>query len=602
MNKKVKIVLGALLALILIGGGVTWYAASRLDTAQLTSLISSSVKSATGRDLKIAGSVTLSLFPRIAVSAEQVSLSNAPWSSEPNMLTLKRLEMDIKTLPLLSGRVEIGSIKLDGVSLYLQKTVAGKANWDMSESANGAADLTGGDATSAADANASLISIENIAISDARIQYQDGAGPIANYQIQNLSISESGNKASVSLTAKSQQTSWSVSGKTGSISKAIKEWDVVPSKFIFDLNVGINSKSMLIKGDVAKLPKSAPSFDISVVSKSIDWPQGPANSHSQASPQASGRAALASTPSRSSYLFSNDELPLDIWPQAKGVVNLDIGELGLPARQPIQNIKAKIRVDGGIVDIPDLTFQLGQGYADIRLNIAQRHSPNPVLTYSGVTREFTLEGLLARLDPSSKVSGGNMKLAFDMKSSGKSLHQIAGTSTGKIQLSIEQAKMGSNFLNDAGDFVITVLDSMNPLRKKSQGTVLECAVAYLPMNNGLISIDNSVGMETDRLNVVLAGSINLKTEAVNLTVDPREKSGLTTGLDLAGLVKVGGTLTNPKAVINQSGVINSAVSIGLGVLTGGASILAENARSMANKSHPCREALRPWSDIYPGAK
>jgi hypothetical protein len=143
---------------------------------------------------------------------------------------------------------------------------------------------------------------------------------------------------------------------------------------------------------------------------------------------------------------------------------------------------------------------------------------------------------------------------------------------------------------------------MNPLRKRSQGTVLECAVAYLPMNNGLISIDHSVGMETDRLNVVLAGSINLKTEAVNLTVDPREKSGLTTGLDLAGLVKVGGTLTNPKAVINQSGVINSAVSIGLGVLTGGASILAENARSMTNKSHPCREALRPWSDIYPGAK
>ena len=143
---------------------------------------------------------------------------------------------------------------------------------------------------------------------------------------------------------------------------------------------------------------------------------------------------------------------------------------------------------------------------------------------------------------------------------------------------------------------------MNPMRKKMSETVLECAVAYLPISNGQINIANTVGAETDRLNVVLAGSINLKTEAVNLTIDPQEKSGLTTGLNLAGLVKMGGTLANPKAGINQAGVVNSAVSIGLGFLTGGASILAENARSMTSKGHPCREALHPWSDIYPGAE
>jgi hypothetical protein len=195
-----------------------------------------------------------------------------------------------------------------------------------------------------------------------------------------------------------------------------------------------------------------------------------------------------------------------------------------------------------------------------------------------------------------------MKLAFNVKTSGGSLHQMAANASGKIQLSLSHAQMGANFLNDAGDFVVTLLDSMNPLRKKSNGTILECAVAYLPISNGQINIVNTVGAETDRLDVVLAGSINLKTEAVNLTIDPREKSGLTTGLDLAGLVKMGGTLTNPKAGINQAGVVNSAVAIGLGILTGGATILAENARSMTSKGHPCRDALHPWSDIYPGAE
>ena len=245
---------------------------------------------------------------------------------------------------------------------------------------------------------------------------------------------------------------------------------------------------------------------------------------------------------------------------------------------------------------------MGKGSADLQIKLSEIDTSTPVLTAKGVTKDFTLEKLLARLDPGSKVSGGSMKMAFDVKTSGSSLHQMASNSNGKIQLSINQARMDANFLKDAGDFVVTLLDSMNPLRKKTTETVLECAVAYLPIDNGQINIAKSAGVETDRLDVVLAGSINLKTEAINLTIDPREKSGLTTGLDLTGMVKMGGTLANPKAGINQAGVVNSAVSIGLGFLTGGASILAENARSMTSKSHPCRDALHPWSDIYPGAE
>ena len=245
---------------------------------------------------------------------------------------------------------------------------------------------------------------------------------------------------------------------------------------------------------------------------------------------------------------------------------------------------------------------MGKGSADLQIKLSQFNTTSPIVSARGVTKDFTLENLLAILGSNSKVCGGAMKLAFDIKTSGSSLHQMASNSNGKIQLSVAQAQMDTSFLNDAGDFVVTLLDSMNPMRKKTSETLLECAVAYLPINNGQINIANTVGAETDRLDVVLAGSINLKTEAVNLTIDPREKSGLTTGLDLAGLVKMSGTLANPEAGINQAGVVNSAVSIGLGFLTGGASILAENARSMASKSRPCQNALHPWSDIYSGAK
>jgi hypothetical protein len=302
------------------------------------------------------------------------------------------------------------------------------------------------------------------------------------------------------------------------------------------------------------------------------------------------------------YLFSNENIPFDVLPQAKGKIVINIVELNLPKRKPIENLQATLQLNGSAIDIPNLRLEMGKGSADLQIKLTGLDTATPIITAKGVTKDFTLENLLARLDPGSKVSGGSMKMAFDVKTSGSSLHQMASNLNGKIQLTINQARMGTNFLNDAGDFVVTLLDSMNPLRKKTSETILECAVAYLPINNGQINIAKSVGVETDRLDVALAGSINLKTEAINLTIDPQEKSGLTTGLDLTGMVKMGGTLANPKAGINQAGVVNSAVSIGLGFLTGGASILAENARSMASKRSPCRDALHPWSNIYPGAE
>jgi len=217
----------------------------------------------------------------------------------------------------------------------------------------------------------------------------------------------------------------------------------------------------------------------------------------------------------------------------------------------------------------------------------------------GFAKGFTLEQMIA--DSKSKVSGGNTKIAFNLKSSGTSLHQLAGNANGKIQISVGPAMLTSTFLNKGGDFAVSVFNAINPLRKKLDNTTLECAVAYLPVSNGLVNVADSVGFETNLLNVVLAGSVNLKNEVINLDIYPREKSGLTSGLDLANLIKLQGTLQSPSTGIDKAAVVKSAVSIGLGFLTGGVSLLAENAKSLATKSQPCKNALRPWSDIEAGA-
>lgn len=126
MNKKLKIALAAFVVIISLLGLGVWYAISLVNPAQLTQLLSSSIREATGRDFKITGPVRISVFPSIGVYAEDVSLSNAAWASEADMVLLKRIEIGIRLLPLLQKRVEISRIDLSGLDAHLQSNITGQ--------------------------------------------------------------------------------------------------------------------------------------------------------------------------------------------------------------------------------------------------------------------------------------------------------------------------------------------------------------------------------------------------------------------------------------------------------------------------------------------
>ena len=602
MHKNLKLFLLVFLALLVLAMGGAWYAISTINPAQLTQLLSSSVKAATGRDLKIAGPVSLTIFPSIGVKAEDVSLSNASWALGSDMIQLKRIDIGIRLLPLLSKRIEISRINLNGLDAHLQSNAEGQSNWVLAAPlAQGVAANTNTDKSeSAAPSNGddSFVSIENVSITDARISYQDGSGLQNIFEVQHLSLSGGGDKTAIQLDMKHANDSLGVSGKVTSVRKILNSWNASPLKVNIDLDITLNGKSLLVRGDVYKTPQQLVSFDITLKSKSFDLTSLVAGSALAAS---DGKIAhAASKPKgRSKYFFNEDHLPFDLLPVANGEINVDIAQLGLPDQAPIHDLSARIKFSGDHINMQDVNFKLGNGHAQGNVSLDQFQSAAPSLSINGFAKAFTIEQILA--DAKSKVSGGDTKIAFDIKSSGISMHQLASRANGKIQISVGQAKLATSFLNKGGDFVITVLDAVNPLRKKSNQTVLECAVAYLPINNGLVSVVDTVGVETDRLDVVLNGTVNLNNEEINLKIFPREKSGLTLGVDLGNLIKLQGTLQNPSSGINQAGVVNSAVTIGLGILTGGATILAENAKSMATKSQPCKTALRPWSDINAGA-
>ena len=612
MNKSLKIALVvATIFLVLFGVGV-WYVSAAINPAQLTKILSSTVKSSTGRDLTIAGPVSLNFFPSIGVSADQVSLSNADWATDKQMFTLKHIEMNIKLMPLLKGDIEISGIKIVGLDSHLQTNKAGDGNWVMtgfvdmiSQPTVGATNNTNSaNNTSKASADNSIsssnpfVAIETLDITDARITYQDDKSAATEILFPKFVLDRNGSKTDVLVEARYANYKLGVKGKMDVLRDAVINWDQKPVKMAIDLVATINDKAMAITGVINKAPQTLPQFDIALNSKSFSLLP---LAGSAAAVAVSGSANKGSVKQeQSKYFFSDEPLPFTMLPEADGKISLNIAELLIPHQAPFINLKADAIFNKQHIEVNDFSFSLGKGSAQGQIVIDQYHSANPSVKMKGMAQGFTWQQMIGSSDASSKVSGGEVQIAMNIQGSGKSLHQIVSRANGAMQLSVGPATMGTQYLNEGGDLVISILDAINPMQKKTSQTILTCAVAYLPISNGVINVNNSIGIETDRLNIVGNGSVNLATEVLNLSIDPKEKSGLTTGIDLGGLVKLQGTLQNPKAGVNQAGVVNSAVSIGLGFLTGGISIAAENAKGMLSKTQPCKTALHSWSNIYPG--
>lgn len=630
MSRPLKIVLmtlGALIASLLIGLA---YLSTLISPAKLTQMLALEVREATGRELMIAGPVSLDFLPRIAVSAEQVRFSNAAWAKSPQMASLEKVDLEISLLPLLSRRIEISSIQLSGLVLHLETNAKGEGNWLMGDLAApngavsapsaGAAQANSKKAASDTDAiDRNLVLIENINLINGQIHYQPSRAAVISYGISRLSMQKNGAETAINADLKQDTFTIAIKGKMTSIREVLRSMGTEAIDVNFDFEVALGGKPSQLNGKAALNPAKPTQFDVSFKADELDLSAipafgSPASPITSASTKPTSVASNANTSATKVFntiappsqtpaaaraaerFFSDTPLPLDYLPNANGTINVDIGQLVLPTKVMLKKVAMLARLTPQQIDIPQATFQLGNGQFDGSARVDNLQGL-PNWAFKGQASGFTLEQLLASTNSKGKVSGGDMRTAFTLTSSGKSPHQIASSLNGQSQITIGSARLASSFMNQGGDVFITLFDAINPMRKKSNATTLECAVAYLPVKNGLVTVRDSIGIETDRLNIVLTGVVNLNSEQINLAFYPKEKSGLTAGLDLASLVRLQGSLVKPQVGINKEAAVNQALALGLGFLTGGASIVAQNAEGVMNKPHPCREAMHSWDRI-----
>jgi AsmA protein len=130
--------------------------------------IGEAVAKQTGRELVIEGELSLSVVPWLGVEVGRASLSNAPGLGDEPMLAIEGASVGVRLMPLLSRRLEVSEITLDGLRLNLHQGADG-TNWD---------DLAGTEeapAEPAAEAGPGfdMSEVGGIRLRDARVSFVD---------------------------------------------------------------------------------------------------------------------------------------------------------------------------------------------------------------------------------------------------------------------------------------------------------------------------------------------------------------------------------------------------------------------------------------------
>jgi uncharacterized protein involved in outer membrane biogenesis len=137
---------------------------------RLKALIIPRIQESTHRTVEIKD-ISLALFPRLGISVEGLSISNPPGAKfqHDQFLSLDKLLIDVKILPLLAKHIEVNRLILDRPKIYLEKLENGAKNYSTGTAETHGTEGAGG---SPASVGSSLL-LTNFEINDGEIEYTD---------------------------------------------------------------------------------------------------------------------------------------------------------------------------------------------------------------------------------------------------------------------------------------------------------------------------------------------------------------------------------------------------------------------------------------------
>ncbi len=172
MRKLVYVLVGLVVLLIV----AVFALPPLLGPSLIKPRVAEAVRDATGRELRIDGDFSLSLFPSVTLRASDVKFANAAGMTDAEMMTLGALELEIPLLPLIGKEVIVEKLVLREPVFSLERDAEGRANYQFEGAAAAAAEAPAEEpAEPAAGLPISGLQLGEVRIEGGRVVFRDGA-------------------------------------------------------------------------------------------------------------------------------------------------------------------------------------------------------------------------------------------------------------------------------------------------------------------------------------------------------------------------------------------------------------------------------------------
>lgn len=593
MRIRTYIGIAVLLIVCIIAAGLIYVMS--IDVDQYRGFIAEKASAATGRKLTLEGPIKLALGLSPGVVLNGVQLANADWGSRPEMVKLKKLEVQIRLLPLIFGDIQVKRLVLIEPDIWLERDAKGRANWELAPSKPGEAK----EETSASGAPVIPV-IADLRLHDAKLAFRDGkSGQAYTISLKSAEASAEGFDSPLRFDFQGSWNDLAFSGKgqVGSLagltdSSTPYPLDVAANFGGLDLKakgtvtdpvnlkkiaLHVAAEATSLKGlqpiagdEVAGMGPLSFSSDVSgnlakIQVKSLKFTagqsdiQGSAEARLQGAkpsfsaemtsnrlalkdmlpPPAPGSAPEKSAPPKGAAkdkVFPQTPLPLDA---LKGI-DADFRFTGKEVEangMTLRDLKVHLAIRNGELSIKPLEGQVGGGALKGEVALNARPS-TPTLSIRLNLSKFDLGQILKDAEIKD-VYDGKGDLAVNLSGQGKSVAALMGSLTGESKVVMGKGRLKSEALDIAVGGFGKVLGTLTSGAQKY--STVNCAVNKFVFKQGLATSQVML-IDTEYSTVVGEGKINLGQETLNMLVTPKAKSAT---LNVALPVKVGGTLASP---------------------------------------------------------
>ncbi len=306
-----KTALAIVFGLIIVGISAALILPSFVDWNKYKGDIAEQARKATGRELTIGGDISFAVLPSPALKAADVQLANVAGSDVQNMVSLKELEVEVALWPLLSGELQVQSVRLIEPVIALAIDAGGKANW-VFDSAGGPPAAASG----STDTGLAAFSLDSLIIENGTLTFVDASNGMSE-RIDGLTAEVSAKSLQGPFVAQGNLTTHGLPlGFNVSLGGL---QDGRPLDISIDLDVGRQAGKALIKGTLSR-PDAEGEFEGKI--------------------SVSGADALALV----NALSVATKVHVDPQPGLKQAVSLS----------------SDITADAGVVGLNNLTIKLGQ--------------------------------------------------------------------------------------------------------------------------------------------------------------------------------------------------------------------------------------------------